>query len=539
MSKKIIVFLLVLFTILTFSLHLYKNSQTPCVNADEAAFGYNAYSLLKTGRDEYGAFLPLRLKSFGDYKLPLYAYLSIPFIALFGLNELSTRVLSIIVGSLFPLLVFFASKELFKNHRAAIIAAFLTSISLWIQTISRQAHEATLAAFFITLALVFFLRFSRTHSVIDCVFFSLSIGLSLFSYHISRLFGLFFFFLFLVLLVRNRRKIALKKIFLLVIIVLVPLSFFLFSELKYPAVRVKNLIFYRNQGFGLKLDELKTEHNISILHNRVLMGLTDLSHEYIKYFSPQFLVVAGDANPRFGWRGISPLSLIEYLFFLIGVFYLFQRKEKKRYLIMLLLLISPLTASLAWQEYSLTRSYYLIVPITLIVGYGISSCYDSVNKNRHKKLLIGTLVFLFVLSNLSSWDFYFFHYPKRALAIRSFQCGYKELAQYVGDNYDRFRKFHVTPRHGEPYIFLLYFLKFDPARYQRMAYLSASDEYGFGQVERFDKFDFNFTLDIPPKKGVSYVGYPENFINNVGIDTNKIKKIKIRTEDIFLIYEGQ
>src|SRR3989337_3912399 len=89
-------------------LHFYNiNEIPPCINADEAAFGYNAYSILKTGKDEYGAFLPLRFKSFEDYKLPLYTYLSVPFVALFGLNDFSTRALNIVIGISFIPLIFF------------------------------------------------------------------------------------------------------------------------------------------------------------------------------------------------------------------------------------------------------------------------------------------------------------------------------------------------------------------------------------------------------------------------------------------------
>ena len=51
-----------------------------------------------TGKDEYGNFLPLNLKSFGDYKPALYAYLEIPFIAILGLNELSVRLPSVLAG---------------------------------------------------------------------------------------------------------------------------------------------------------------------------------------------------------------------------------------------------------------------------------------------------------------------------------------------------------------------------------------------------------------------------------------------------------
>ena len=74
---------------------------------DEAALGYNAYSISQTLRDEYGQFMPLIFKSFGDYKPGLYVYLAVPFVTIFGLNEISVRLPSIILGALSPILLFF------------------------------------------------------------------------------------------------------------------------------------------------------------------------------------------------------------------------------------------------------------------------------------------------------------------------------------------------------------------------------------------------------------------------------------------------
>lgn len=538
MSKKTIIFFLILFTLLSFALHIYKSNKVPlCINADEASFGYNAYSLLKTGKDEYGAFLPLRLKSFGDYKLPLYSYLSIPFIGIFGLNEFSTRLLSYLVGILFPLLIYFLSKELFNNKKIALISAFLMSVSPWMNTLSRQAHEASLAAFFITLTCIFFLRFIKNRTFSNCLLFSLCNGLSLFSYHISRTYAFFFFCALIIFLIANRKKISIRQHALFFFIFLAPLLIFLLSELRYPATRVQNLIFYRDIGFSLKTNELRGEHDIRALHNKLTTGIIHIVNEYSKYFSPQFLVISGDFNVRFGYKGISPITLIEYLFFLIGLYYLFALKEKKRYFVIVLLLIAPLTASLAWQEYSLTRSFYLIVPLILIIGYGIKMYFVSLKKNRYSKLFTGIIIIAYMSLLFMSWDFYFFHYPKRPLVIQAFQCGYKELAEYVRINYDRFSEFKITPRHGQPYIFLLYYLRFDPNKYQRVAHLSPPDEYGFGQVEKFDTFDFNFSFD-EQKKGISYIGYPENFIDNPHIDQTKVKKIRIGGVDTFWIYEN-
>ena len=74
---------------------------------DEAALGYNAYSILKTGKDEYGTFLPLSIRSFDDYKPPLYTYLTVPSVALFGLSVWSTRLPSAVMGILAVVGVYF------------------------------------------------------------------------------------------------------------------------------------------------------------------------------------------------------------------------------------------------------------------------------------------------------------------------------------------------------------------------------------------------------------------------------------------------
>src|SRR3989344_2913637 len=63
------------------------NNNPPSLTPDEAALGYNAYSILKTGRDEYGQFMPIIFKSFGDYIPGLHVHLTVPFVAVFGLNE--------------------------------------------------------------------------------------------------------------------------------------------------------------------------------------------------------------------------------------------------------------------------------------------------------------------------------------------------------------------------------------------------------------------------------------------------------------------
>src|SRR5688572_17254454 len=100
-SEKKAVILLLTVVILAAVLRLWNlSSNPPSLTWDEASLGYNAYSLLQTGKDEYGRLFPLNLKSFGDYKPAVYSYLIIPFIVVFGLNEWAIRLPSAIAGIL-------------------------------------------------------------------------------------------------------------------------------------------------------------------------------------------------------------------------------------------------------------------------------------------------------------------------------------------------------------------------------------------------------------------------------------------------------
>ena len=86
------------------------------LNWDEVAWGYNAYSLGIDGRDEFGVFLPYKyIESFGDFKPPVYAYLAVIPVKLFGLNEFATRFPAALLGTLTVILTYFLVKEIFPK----------------------------------------------------------------------------------------------------------------------------------------------------------------------------------------------------------------------------------------------------------------------------------------------------------------------------------------------------------------------------------------------------------------------------------------
>jgi hypothetical protein len=524
LKKYLTPILLVIISLLSASLFFYKiNVSPPALNADEASNAYDAYSILKTGKDQYGSFLPLRFKSFGDYKLPLLTYLAVPFIKLFGLTETGIRMVNFPFVLLFPFIVYLLTYELLSNKIISLLASFLSAFSPGLQMLGRQGSESFMTAFFLTFSFYLFLRFFKKQSFFNFSFFIFNFLLALFGYHSTRLWA-GFFFLFMIYYIFTKK---LSKIFLFIFVGAIML--FGITDLIYKPTRVKNLLFFNNLGFSLKINELRGEGGSHLLYNKLTMGARDLGLNYLKYFSPQFLLINGDENPRFGFPGISLITPLEYIFIFVGLYYLFKNEEKWRYLILALLLFSPVSGSLTWAGESLNRSVFNFIPIFIISSYGIMNFLDKKNFT-----LILLFVICYLLFGFYSWDFYFNHYPKRATVIRGWQAGYKELVQYIKINYNRFDKFYITKKNGQPYIFLLFYLKYKPYIYQKGSILSSPDEYGFGQVEKFDKFIFS----LPNNKSVeksAIIGFPDDFSESEKIG---IKKIKIGTEEMFYIKES-
>jgi len=519
---------LVIYLFLAFGLKNFP----PALNADEAAFGYNAYSLIKTGKDEYGKFLPLRLQSFGDFKLPLYSYLSAPLVGIFDLSEFSTRLLAKIVGLGLILLLYQLSLEFFQNKRVALITLILATVSPWIYIFSNQAHETGLATLFLGISLLFLHRFWQQKSLVDWGWSLLFSSLSLFAYHSAKVIFPFLFLLQIFLFWQNRTVVNRKKIKLAWVLVgftAVFVFLFAYFEIKTPAARVKNLLLFSHESIDLIVNEAQTEARFSPYGQKAFITLREFLNRYLGYLSFEFLVNSGDDNARFGYPGVSPINYLDYVFFLLGLYFLFSLKKRPLWLILLPLLIFPLAGALTWQENSLSRTHGMILAILPLASYGLY----QISKNR--RLLLWGFLLISVFFSLSGIYFIQSHYPKRAHVIRSWQAGYKELVNYTKQNYESVNNFYITNKHGQPYIFFLFYLKYPPEKYQPQATISGSDEYGFGSVEKLDKYIFKFATPKLNTKN-SYIGYPDDF-SKEELSRLKFKDIIIGTETIFKILD--
>lgn len=146
-----------LLTLLAALLRLIRlDHAPPGLNQDEAVNAWNAFCLLRTGRDMVGSSWPVfYAHAIGDNRTTLLFYWLIPFQALGGLGVVSARAAVAVSGVLcVPLLYFVASK--WFGHATALTAAALLAINPWHVGISRLAIEGGILPLFglATLALM-------------------------------------------------------------------------------------------------------------------------------------------------------------------------------------------------------------------------------------------------------------------------------------------------------------------------------------------------------------------------------------------------
>ena len=149
------------------------------LNQDEAFAAYEAWCLLKTGRDSFGHSLPVYLTAWGSGMNALESYLMVPCLALFGRTAWAVRLPQLIVGLLSLPAAYGVGKRA-ADKWAGLCGMFLLAVCPWHVMLSRWALESNLAPGFLLFGLYFFLR-----GLEDCRWLPLSAlmyGLSLYCY---------------------------------------------------------------------------------------------------------------------------------------------------------------------------------------------------------------------------------------------------------------------------------------------------------------------------------------------------------------------
>ena len=484
--------LLSLILILASILRLWDLSgNPPGLTWDEAALGYNAYSLLLTGKDEYGNFLPLNLKSFGDYKPALYAYLDIPFIAIFGLRELAVRLPSAIFGVLGVFGVYLLVSELFREKKLALWAAFFMAISPIHLQFSRPAFEAGMALTFNIFGVYFFLKGVEQKKYF--VFSAFVFGLSILTYQASKLF-VPILVVALLLIFKSRYKFSNLKIPALI------LSLFLlligWTFLNGQTNRLATVNFFAYQRSEEAVSQIVREDGLNqgdfkfqILHGQWWAYIRGLFERYLLYFSPKMLFVDGDYNQRHRVPDLGALYFFSMVLIPMGLFYFIKLGGFPVKLLLFWLLLAPIPAVLSRDLISTLRALNLILPFTILEAGGLLFLTTYLKKiGRVVSVVILIPLFLvFIFNFLIYLDRYFIHAPKEY--SKYWLYGYNQMVSDLEKIQSKYEKVVVTDTWGQPYIFYLFYTKYPPQKYHQQAVLD-QPLVDVGTVRKIDNIEF-------------------------------------------------
>lgn len=547
MKAKLILFLVFAFALVFRLVNLshFPGGFTP----DEAAQGYTAYSILKTGKDEWGVKFPLNPRSFGDYKAPLYTYLAIPSLALFGLSEFAVRLPAATCGILAILATYFLAKEIFDqkglkektkidSSKIALTTAFLLAFSPWHISLSRGAFEANLTTFFLTVGVLFFLKGIKSsspsiHNSLFMILGSLFLGLNLLTYHSAKLITPLVLVVLLVLKFSEIKKIWLtKRSYLL----LSGLIFGLFLVIAFGGLllgggaRAADIGIFsggwqavaekRYQAVLVGLPDMVSR----IFNNKATFTWGEFVKNYFSYLSPQFLFTQGAGEPTYGMiPGRGVLYLIELPFILASLYFLVKQKDWRLVFFWIWVLVSPIPASLArGVGYHANRVAVMMPAIQILSAYGLVRLLSLVKT----RFFVYLLILVFSLSISAFAEDYFFQGSTVNAPAMSY--GWREAITFIGQQKKQ-RKVIISRSLSEPQAFVMFYNRIDPKivqsqtgpwlEYEKSGHFV--DQLGRYRLEDFEFRNLNFPEDWR-ESGVVLVGTEKDFWGQ----ENQIEKLR-------------
>lgn len=484
MKSKI--FLFIIFTIGVFLRFFMLGQNPPSLNWDEASTGYNAYSILLTGRDEYGTFLPLSIRSFDDYKPALYIYLTVPSVATFGLTDFAVRFPSALLGSLTIIVIYFLTKEIFKDkgffeknsETISLTASFLFAVSPWSLQFSRAAYEGNIGLFFLLSGLLFLLKFIEKPKYL---FYAIPfLILSLYSYHSFRLivplfivgFGMIYY-----------KKLFQQKLFVIIALFIITIcslpiySSFLFSAEGSGSRLSMVTIFGDSPELQKSIERLEYDHEIGnflgyFFENRRVVYALAIVKGYLDHYNPDFLFLHGDGGRQHHPVDFGMLYLFSLPFILIGAYNLIRNFSKRIGLLFLLFIISPLASAVSTGAPHPVRAIIMAPLFDIFTAVGLIVVILWTTKVRFRLLnvrfsymFIFLLLFCFSINFLYYINQYYIHTPREYGDF--WQYGNKEAILYAKEHEDAYNNIIMSYQYDQPYIYYLYYNKVDPSWFQK------------------------------------------------------------------------
>lgn len=463
----------VLFSIIMLSalfVRLYKLNEIPAgVYLDEASLGYNAYSILLTGKDEFGKTLPIFFRSFSTFQGSLYGYFSIIPIYIFGLNIFSTRLVSVISGLVVIVVtfLFFYFSDWNNKYRMALFASLTVAFSPWAIYQSRVAVESNLGLALTAVGVLFLYLSTKSEKFIIPSF--LIFGISSYAYAAQRITAILLPVAFLVIsreyFSKNKKRILIGGATLL--IVMAPQFFSL--------IHGGSLVRYQTQGYTQKSTFLKyggSLVNLPAVIGQPLYIARQFTSQYLSAFSPRSLFF--EPEPQLV-RSIPDLSVFYTWMtipFVVGIALFWKRRSDTLVKIFfLLMVIGVLPEAITGDPFYTLRMLPGIWGMTIMIAFGIEYIFGLI-KNVKIRIILAS--FLIIVLGFNFYISYFVFLANE----RSIYFGYpfEVLAQITEENKDSVYILD-SEMFDAPYIWMAFYKRFDPVKLQSQTPPGLLDHY--------------------------------------------------------------
>lgn len=486
--------LLFIVLLAAFFLRTYRITvNPPAISWDEASIGYNAYTILTTGRDEHGKFLPLdTFAAFGDYKPPVPVYLTVPFVAIFGLGELAVRLPSALAGVLTVWVLFLLTAELFRESKYAktigLTSSLLLTLTPWHIMLSRAGFEANIALLFLVTGILFVLKGRSSPHYFYIAWLPFVMGI--YTFNSTRYAGPLIA-VSLLILIRKHLIPAKKQVlmgFVIALIALIPIAPHLVS--KQARLRFEEVSIFTDLRTVLTSNERRKADAFApwadILHNRRVGYAREYFVHFFDNLEPRFLFMTGDGNPKFSIQDTGQLLLVTAPFVLLGWLMVFKDFPVAGWFLLWWLVAAIAPSAVARETPHALRIENGLPVYMMVTAYGLVMGVLGV---AQRKRIIGMLFLAaLILGNFSYfWHNLMAHYPKEYSG--EWQYGYKNAIEVARRHESEFDTIVLTESIGRPYIYALFYGQVPLSQFEKTKNASF-DAAGFYNVYGFDKYRF-------------------------------------------------
>ncbi len=497
-------------------------STPPSLNWDEVSMGYTAYSIGKTGMDEWGEKLPLFFRSYGEWKSAVYIYTLVPFIRLFGLNEIAVRLPSAISGILAVFFTYLIGRKLY-SVRVGEWAAFFLAVSPWHLMLSRPAFEANFSLTLILAGTALFLSDRNWRTYASSALF---LALALHTYNSAKIFAPL---LAIWLLYTGRRNLSKTKVLAFLTVFLI-FAFPIFanlvsgkSQFRYTQVGITTDLNAVNEFIDYRRTFPLPPFVNKLLFNRYTLFAYQFVDNWLSYFSPSFLLTSGGDHNQHSIPLRGVLYFVEFLFVILGLRKISASTSPLKWIPIFFIAVGFFAPATTRDTNHVLRSILTLPGWQLLAGLGAVSL---VTLRPFSPKLFKFIVSVFILE-VSTFLFMYFAWYPRAFA-RDWQWGYKQVAEYLEENESSYKRIVFTKWFGEPQLFLAFYNAWDPTLFRKenlanlsyeregKLWLDQLNEYGIG------KYTFKYlNWQTEEKKDTLFIGKFDDFYT----DSNYLKTI--------------